>query len=123
MKDLMALHTHSMHWWMATMESQADAATTIALRMPVLMHDCVSGRGPSAESRRMVEEKMAALSDGAADAVLASGQLAARAMLGRLNGPRLASGMFAVAEAAMGPAHRTVKANARRLTGKKSINA
>ena len=121
MKDMIALHNHSMRWWMATMESQADAATTIALRMPMLMKDSASGRGPSAESRRMIEEKMSAVSDGAVNAVLASGQLAARAMLGRLNAPKLASGMLAIAEAAMGPTHKTVKANARRLTGRGKV--
>ena len=112
-----------MHMATSAMQAGADAAATIAARTPgLIMH----GLNPTAESareaRQMVQEKVEAAIEGAAAAQFAWASLMVKAMFG---GVRTASdlslGMSRVAEAAMRPARRKVRANARRLTGSRNI--
>jgi len=96
----------------------ADAAATIAARVQNMMNPSLAGQGAQArEMRRMVEEKVAAFCEGAFAAQLAWGSFLVSAAFG---GVRTAEdvtlGFADVAEAALAPAHRTVRANARRLT-------
>lgn len=103
----------------AAMETSIAAAITIAARTPVLFASL--GPGPrkaadAAEAQRMVVEKMEAVMEGAAAAQIAMLTLWGRMLFGSVTGPTaLAHGLADVAHAATSPAHRRVKANARRL--------
>ena len=92
------------------------AWTTIAMRMPDLATEAASGRPPSAATRRMVGEKLAAAAQGAMDGAMAGARFAGRMMTGRVDAAAIAAGMMDIAEAAALPAQRKVRANARRLT-------
>ena len=118
MRDFFALQSRAFRMWFDTVQANNDAMTTIAMRLPMMATESMSGRPPSAEMKRMVSEKVEAAMQGALNGAIATGSLAARAMLGQLNPTRLAHGLMGVAAAAHGPAHRRVKANARRLTGR-----
>jgi hypothetical protein len=97
-----------------------DAALTIAARLPLIAK---ATRGPAIvppqELRTMVNEKVAAAMLGTAAASFAWGNFWTRAMFGSIRTPLdAAHGLASVAEAAMKPARRTVRANARRLSRK-----
>jgi hypothetical protein len=97
----------------------ADAAVTIAARTQGLLTPSLEGSGARAgEARRMVEEKFAAACEGAFAAQVALGSFLVSAAFGGVRTAEDAAlGLADVAEAALAPAHRTVRANARRLTG------
>ncbi|MGO9769727.1 MAG: hypothetical protein ACLPSW_09275 [Roseiarcus sp.] len=97
----------------------ADAAVTIAARTRGLLTPSLDGSGAQArEARRMVEEKVAAACEGALAAQVAWGTFLFSAAFGGVRTAEDAAlGLADVAEAALAPAHRTVRANARRLTG------
>jgi hypothetical protein len=113
------LNKRTLHMAAAAMQAGADAAVTIAARTPGLfMH----GFNPTAESaretHRMVQEKIDAAVEGAAAAQSAWTSLMVKACFGGIrDAGALSLGMAGVAEAAMRPARRKVRANARRLTG------
>jgi hypothetical protein len=113
----------TLHMASSAMQAGADAAATIAARTPGLM---MHGLNPTAESareaRRMVEEKVEAFVEGAAAAQFAWASLMIKAAFGGIRGPSdLSLGMTGVAEAAMRPARRKVRANAKRLIGGRKI--
>jgi hypothetical protein len=94
-------------------QSSADAAVTIAARTPGLMRGSLAD---APEAARMVEEKVAAAYEGAAQASLAWGRfLFASALRGGATPAQWSHALFDVAEAASAPARRTVRANAKRL--------
>lgn len=103
----------------AAMETSFAAAVTIAARTPVLFTHFTPGRQKAAdlvESQRMVIEKVEAAIEGAAAAQVALMTLWARMLFGSVRGPTaLAHGLADVAHAATHPAHRRVRANAKRL--------
>jgi hypothetical protein len=96
----------------------ADAAVTIAARTQDLLNPSLAGGARQArEGRRMVEEKLAAACEGAFAAQMAWGTFLMKAAFGGVRTVEdVTLGLAGVAEAALAPAHRTVKANARRLT-------
>jgi len=95
-------------------QSGLDAAATIAARTPGLLQP---GEENAREATRMVAEKVTAAYEGAVGASLAwSSFLFASAMRGGATPFQLSHALFDVAEAAAAPAHRTVGANARRLS-------
>jgi hypothetical protein len=95
-------------------QSGLHAATTIAARTPGLLQPSAEN---AQEATRMVEEKVSAACEGAMRASLAWGAfLFASALRGGATPGQLSHALFDVAEAAAGPARRTVRANARRLS-------
>ena len=106
-----------------TAQSGLDAAVTIAARMPALVTPGIDFTGEKArETQLMVQEKITAAYEGAWAAQMAWGSFLIKAAFGGVTMPHHVShGMVDVAEAAMAPARRTVRANARRLTGLKPI--
>jgi shikimate kinase len=99
-----------------TTQSGLDAAVTIAARTPGLM---IPTGENAREAARMVEEKVAAAFEGTFGAAMAWGSfLFASALRGGATPTQFSHALFDVAEAAAAPAHRTVRANARRLTGR-----
>jgi hypothetical protein len=69
----------------------------------------------------MVQEKVDAAIEGAFAAQAAWGAFVIKAAFGGVRTPHdISAGFAAIAEAAAVPARRTVRANARRLTGAKS---
>jgi hypothetical protein len=103
----------------SAMQVGMDAAVTIAARTPALMSQ---GFNPTAESaretRRMVQEKIDATCEGAVAAQLAWASFFLKASFGGIrNASDLSLGLADVAEAAIRPARRKVRANAKRLTG------
>jgi hypothetical protein len=105
----------------AAMETTFAAVVTIAARTPVLVASMTPGRQKAAdvvESQRMVMEKVEAAIEGAAAAQVALMTLWARMFFGTVRGPTaFAHGLADVAHAATHPAHRRVRANAKRLVG------
>ncbi len=98
------------------MESSIAAAITIAARTPILLG--ITARDPKTvrEAQTMVIEKVEAAFEGAAAAQLAMFTLWGRMMFGGVRGPSaFAHGLADVAHAATRPAHRRVRANAKRL--------
>jgi hypothetical protein len=102
----------------ATVRAGADAAVTIAVRT----HKLTTPDGTSAqarEARRMVEEKVVAACEGAFAAQMAWGAFMVKAAFGGVRTVEDAAlGLASVAEAAVAPGRRAVRANARRLTGR-----
>ncbi|MDE3174739.1 MAG: hypothetical protein KGM15_01345 [Pseudomonadota bacterium] len=95
-------------------QSGVDAAVTIAARAPGLL---LPSGDNAREAARMVEEKIAAACEGAFHASLAWGAfLFASALRGGATPRQVSHALVDVVEAAAGPARRTVRANARRLT-------
>lgn len=105
----------------ANMQTGMDAAFTIAARTQGMM----SADEPSEKAReaqRMVQEKMDAAIKGAIAAQSAWSAFMIRAAFGGVRTPDdLSIGLAHIAEAAAAPARRTVRANARRLTGTKAL--
>ena len=115
MKSIIELQSRSCKMWLDHAANGMAAWSTIALRMPDLAAESMNGKPPSAETRRMVSEKLDAAARGAMDGAFASAKLATRMMGGRMDAATLATGMIDVAEAAGRHAQRKVRANARRL--------
>ena len=103
----------------SAMQVGMDAAVTIAARTPALLSQGFNPTAESArESRRMVQEKIDAIYEGAAAAQFAWASFLLKASFGGIrNASDLSLGLADVAEAAIRPARRKVRANARRLTG------
>ena len=116
---MVRLTKRSLRMAASTARAGADAAVTIAARTQNLLIPNLDGSAAQAhEARRMVEEKVAAAYEGAFAAQVAWGTFLVSAAFG---GVRTAEdvtlGLADIAEAAVAPAHRTVRANALRLTG------
>ena len=116
MNGLFALQSKMFGLMLNQSQNSLAAWTTIAMRMPDLAAEGLAGRPPSAETRRMVQEKLNAAAQGAMNGAMESARLATRMMGGRMDAAGLASGMLDVANAAGLPAQRKVRANAKRLT-------
>lgn len=105
----------------ANVRSGVDAAVTIAARAQGLMSLVDGPTEKAREARLMVQEKVDAAIEGAFAAQAAWGAFVIKAAFGGVRTPQdISAGFAAVAEAAAAPARRTVRANARRLTGAKS---
>jgi hypothetical protein len=106
-----------------TAQAGFDAAVTIAARTPGLVTPGLDLSGEKArEARLMVHEKISAAYEGAWAAQMAWGSFLIKAAFGGVISPdHVSHGLVDIAEAAMAPARRTVRANARRLTGMKAI--
>ncbi|MGD0642092.1 MAG: hypothetical protein ABSC22_15195 [Roseiarcus sp.] len=103
----------------AAARAGADAAVTIAARTHGLLIPGFDSSGDKArEAQRMVHEKLAATIEGFVAAQIAWGSFLVSAAFGGVRTAEdAAHGLADVAEAALAPAHRAVRANARRLTG------
>jgi len=94
-----------------------DTSITLWWRWPILLAAGMTSRN-NAELNRMVSEKAAAAASGAIAAQTETMKIASRALTGK----RTPHATTAVVAAALKPALRTVKANAKRL-GKKRGSA
>lgn len=105
-------------FWFAQMEAAAHAAVTVSQRMGVMEAAALQGRlMAEPEIWRMTSEKVVAATEGA----MAAGFAAAREMPRvAMNPTRLPSASLAIAEAALAPARRKVRSNAKRLSRSKS---
>ncbi|MDB5651376.1 MAG: hypothetical protein JWL62_2896 [Hyphomicrobiales bacterium] len=115
MKDLFELNQRAARLCWGMLEAQAAAWTVIGLRLPALAASATQSGPPSAENRRMIQEKINATQQG----MLAGSSAATR--LGRAAGKgpvAFASAMLDVFEASSQPAHTRVRANMRRLSRK-----
>jgi hypothetical protein len=106
-----------------TAQAGLDSAVTIAARAPGLATAGLDPLGAGArEVGRLVREKATAAFDGALGAQLAWSSFLVKAAFGGVTSfEHVSHALVDVAEAAMGPARRRVRANARRLTGAKTI--
>ena len=105
----------------ANAQAGADAALTIAARTQSLLATGGRQSDKTREARLMVQEKIDATIEGAFAAQAAWGAFFIKAAFGGVRTPNdLSAGLTAIAEAAIAPARRTVRANARRLTGAKA---
>ena len=105
----------------ANVRSGVDAALTIAARTQSLM-----GPGEPSdkmrEARRMVQEKVDAAVEGAFAAQAAWGAFVLKTAFGGVRSASdISMGLASIAEAAAKPARRKVRANARRLTGARTL--
>ena len=99
-----------------------DAAAIIAARTQNMLSPSGRPTDKAREARLMVQEKLDAAAEGAWAAQAAWGAFMLKAALGGVRTPNeLSLGLTDIAEAAAGPAHRKVRANARRLTGAKAL--
>ena len=102
--------------WSAFDIGQASAVT-VGHRLPMLAAmPFFPGPELLIEANRMVTEKLAAILEGTFAASGETFALATRTAFGRTDADDLANGMFSIAAAAANPAHRAIKANARRLS-------
>jgi len=103
----------------SAMQAGVDAAVTIAARAPGLLNQSFNPTAENMrETQRMFQEKIDAVYEGAAAAQFAWASLFLKASFGGIrNASDLSLGLADVAEAAMKPARRKVRANAKRLTG------
>lgn len=103
-----------------TMALAADAASTVAARTRMMSAPELQGTAElAAEMRRMTQEKWEAAWLGLLGAQSAWMKLMMRTATGGIAGPAaLASGLNAVAEAAMRPTRKTAHANAVRLAAR-----
>jgi hypothetical protein len=116
-----SLTRRSMSMARKTAQSGIDAAVTIAARTSGLVMPTLDP-GQARENQLMVQEKITAVCEGAWAAQMALGHFWLRAAFGGVTTPNQVShAMVDVAEAAMAPARRAVRANARRLTGMKPM--
>ena len=105
----------------ANAQASADATLTIAARTQNLLAPGGRQSEKAREARLMVQEKIDATIEGAFAAQAAWGAFFIKAAFGGVRTPNdVSAGLAAVAEAAVAPARRTVRANARRLTGLKA---
>ena len=99
-----------------------DAAAIVAARTQNMLSPSGKPTDKAREARLMVQEKLDAAAEGAWAAQAAWGAFMLKAALGGVRTPNeLSLGLTDIAEAAAGPAHRKVRANARRLTGAKAF--
>lgn len=102
----------------ANAQAGADAALIIAARTRTLLAPGGGSRHKAREGRLMVQEKVDAAVEGAFAAQKAWGAFFINAAFGGIRTPSdVSAGLTAIAEAAVAPARRKVRANARRLTG------
>jgi hypothetical protein len=101
----------------SALQAGLDSAFTVAARVPGLMTQGFDPTGAKLrESNRMVQEKISVTCEGALAAQMAWGSFVFKAALGGIRTPDDVSfGLARVAQAAVAPAHRTVRANAKRL--------
>jgi hypothetical protein len=105
----------------AAFETSIAAGITIAARAPLLMGAGHASPEATAETLRMVAEKMEAAIEGAAAANVAMLTLWTRMLLGQVMSPAsLAHGFADVAHAATQPMQARVRANAKRLANGKN---
>jgi hypothetical protein len=105
----------------ANAQAGADAALTIAVRTQRMLAPGGRQSDKTREVRLMVQEKIDATIEGAFAAQMAWGSFFIKAAFGGVRTPNdVSAGLTAIAEAAAAPARRTVRANARRLTGVKA---
>ncbi len=116
MDEIVALHAKAYDFWFNHIETQMAAWTTIALRMPDLTEDTIRMKMPSAETIRMVNEKLSAATIGAMDGALAAADFSMQAMGGKLKMSDYPIGFMTIAEASSKSARAKVHANARRLS-------
>ncbi|MBV1702441.1 MAG: hypothetical protein KGQ46_11540 [Hyphomicrobiales bacterium] len=116
MDEITALHTKAYNFWISHIETQMAAWTTIALRMPDLTEDTMRMKPPSAETVRMVSEKLSAATMGALDGALAAADFSRQAMGGKLKLADYPIGFMTIAEESSKSARAKVHANARRLS-------
>ena len=107
----------------SAMQAGLDTAVTIAARTPALLSQGFSPTAEGArETQRMIQEKIDAVYEGAAAAQFAWASFMVKAAFGGvLNASDFSLGLADVAEAAIRPARRKVRANAKRLTGMSKI--
>jgi hypothetical protein len=106
----------------ANVQTGMDAAMTIAARTQNLMSPAGRPADKAREARLMIQEKLDAAVEGAIAAQAAWGTFLVKAAFGGVRTPDdLSAGLAGVAEAAAKPARRRVRANARRLSGTKSV--
>ena len=107
----------------SSMQAGLDTAVTIAARTPALLSQGFSPTAEGArETQRMIQEKIDAVYEGAAAAQFAWASFMVKAAFGGvLNASDFSLGLADVAEAAIRPARRKVRANAKRLTGMSKI--
>jgi hypothetical protein len=111
-----SLHRRAVAMSFAAMEASMAAAITIAARTPILLGVSRRDDATMREAHRMVVEKMEAAFEGAVAAQFTLFMLWGRMAFGGVRGPHaLAHGLADVAHAATRPAHRRVRANAKRL--------
>ncbi len=106
-----------------TAQAGLDATVTIAARTPGLMAAGfdLTGQGVR-EIGMMAQEKIVAAHEGALAAQMAWGSFLIKAAFGGVSSPdHVSPALVDVAEAALAPAHRQVRANALRLTGMEPI--
>ena len=104
---------------LAALETSIAASVTMAARWPILWQTFDSpSRASVAETRLMVNEKIAAMIEGAVATQLAALSFAGKVARGEIRhaGDVVRATADAMTEA-MKPARRTVCANAKRLTG------
>ncbi len=113
------LTDRSVNFARKTAQAGLDATVTIAARTPGLMAAGFDPTGQGAEEiRLMVQEKIVAAHEGALAAHVAWGSFLIRAAFGAVSSPdHVSQALVDIAEAALAPAHRQVRANALRLTG------
>ncbi len=105
----------------ANAQAGADAALTIAARTQNMLAPGGRDSDKAREARLMVQEKVDAAMEGAFAAQAAWGAFFIKAAFGGVRTPGdVSAGLTTIAEAAMAPARRRARANARRLTGAKS---
>lgn len=112
-------HRSPIHFSIAAFETGFAASVTIAARLPILMQGFHSPSASSmAEARLMVDEKMAALVEGAVAAQLATLSFAGKLVRGEiLYAGDLVKAATEAMNASLRPARARIVANAKRLTG------
>ncbi len=106
----------------ANAQAGVDAALTIAARTQNLLSPEGRPVEKAREAQLMVAEKMEAAVEGVVAAQAAWGAFVMRTAFGGMwSANDLSLGLASVAEAAIKPAHRRVRANARRLTGVRTV--
>lgn len=104
---------------LAALETSVAASVTIAARWPILLQTMHAPSSASvAETRLMVDEKVAAMVEGAFAAQIAALAFTAKLVRGEVRYPSdVLKAASEAMHAAMKPARRRVVANAKRLTG------
>ena len=112
-------HRSPIFFSIAAFETGFKAGVTIAARWPILLQGFHSPSSSSmAEARLMVDEKVAALLEGAFAAQLATLSFAGKMARGEIrHAADLVNATTDALHATMKPARRRVVANAKRLTG------
>jgi hypothetical protein len=105
----------------ANAQTSADVMLTIAARTQQFLAPGGRQSAKAREARLMVAEKVDAAIEGAFAAQAAWGACFIQAAFGGVRTPAdVSAGLTSVVQAAAAPARRTVRANARRLTGPKA---